>query len=245
MNFDRIELFSKNKIQEAICQFTFKSPLDLNHFDEFSNQLKSNSNYTVVEHLPFFHFNINLGNLTDNTNQTQKLNGLKLSSESNDKVIQLFANNLSIHQVGNYTNWKNFREDIFNVLKNLVNFYDVEIARVDLRAINNFDFITYGNLKQYLNLNMNIPIEFGLPNAINYSIEQIVEPNKEYIATRATYNQLQSNFILDLNFMFFADSINLKTSDYSEIGVILDRGNFKLYQFFLSSISEEAKKLLK
>lgn len=246
MSIESKEFFSKNKIQEAICQFTFKSPLDLKSMDELSKALTSTDRYTIIEQLPFFQFNFNLGNPSEsNVNQTQQLSSFKILNSAGDKVIQLFSNNLSIHQIGNYENWQKFREDIQYVLEKFSGFYDVEIARIDLRAINNFDFINLKNIKEYFRLSIDVPSGFEGTNAVSFSIEQVLEPNKTFVAVRANYNTIQNCFLLDLNFIVFADSMNLKTTSKNEIGTILDNGNLKLYNIFVSSLTDAAKKIIK
>lgn len=245
MAIESRELFSKNKIQEAICQFTFKSPIDLKDLQSFANQIISTDRYKTVEPLPFFYFNINIGNPDNKDGQTKQLNGVKISNQNQDKVIQLFTNNLSIHQIGNYESWENFREDIQYVLEKFSTFYDVEIARIDLRKINNFDFITLANMRDYLSLSLDIPTGFGNTNAISFSLEQVLEPSKTFVAIRVNYNTAQNNFILDLNYMVFADSIHLKTTEMDEIIRILDDGNIKLYKIFVSSLKENTIKHIK
>ena len=93
MNIGKKDIFSKNKIQEAICQFTFKHPLDVRDIDKIEKKLIEMGKYSVSEKIPFINFNINF----DEEKPTKELlYGVKVSNESKDKIIQIFSDRKSV-----------------------------------------------------------------------------------------------------------------------------------------------------
>jgi uncharacterized protein (TIGR04255 family) len=246
MTIQNREFFSKNKIQEAICQFTFKFELDFNLLNKFVDYLRSDNIYTIEEKLPFIHFNIKFDSSNEERTK-QKMDGAKISNAGKDKIIQVFSNNLSIHQVGNYKNWEAFDEDINYILKKFYSVYDIEIARIDLRSINNFDFITLNNINEYFNFNIVTPNNLNgsnKTNTVSITIDQILD-NNDYMAIRATYSEMQKKFLLDLNFMSLINDKTIKTSALEDINTILKKGHINLYNTFISSITEKTKNRIK
>jgi len=72
-----------------------------------------NSKYSNILEIPLIHFNFNL---QDQNSSQVNLNGLRISNNEKDKIVQIFTDNLSIHQVGNYQKWEIFSEDVYYIL---------------------------------------------------------------------------------------------------------------------------------
>jgi uncharacterized protein (TIGR04255 family) len=237
------DYFSKNRIQEALCQFAFKLPLDLSKVDDFGKSVIESGKYTKVEDIPLLHFNINF---SESHFKPEQNKGLKITNEAGDKVIQVFSDNLSIHQVGNYSTWEDFRDDIFLVLDLFIKIYESELGRIDLRAINNFDFIKEEKqINEFLNFGISVPKMKSPSSTINFSFEQIVTPGKEFISIRSNFNPDQKRMLFDLSYIWFLNDATVKISDRELIRRNLDIGNISLYEIFVSSLKDTAKKILK
>lgn len=241
---DRI-FFNNNKIKEAICQFSFKTPIEIDLVNKFWDILSKDGKYTKREQSPLVHFNINI--FEPNKQLGTKSEENIFSNDNRDKVIKIFPNNLSIHQVGNYTKWEDFATDIKYVLLCFQQIFDVEIARFDIRAINDFEFEKNFNPNENFFIGVKYPD--NLINSPNYTftIEHPYVLGKIYGVVKVNFvsQNDKSNFILDLSYTHFTidPSINIKDTD--NIIEILTNGQIKLYELFFHSITEKTKKLIK
>lgn len=237
------ELFANNKIQEAICQITFKQPLDLNGLANFSAALVNKGAYKKSKPLPIFHVNINF---LEPDSMLQHLNGVRISSENDDKIVQVYADHLSVHQVGGYKQWEVFKEDIMTVLEEFRHVFSVEVGRIDIRAINNFDFMVGSGLEK---LSEFLTVGIFAPNIdktnFNFTIEQVIEPGTKFTSTRCFYNAESRKFIFDLSFTLFTNQDNLKVNDISSLDLILEDGHEFLYKSFKNSITDKTRTAIK
>jgi uncharacterized protein (TIGR04255 family) len=169
MNQTGRELFNNNKVTEAICQFTFKENLEQEFVDNFYELIKVK--YSASQDVPKFHLNINSNNVASQIH----LKGIKASNLTGDKVVQIFNDNVSVHQIGNYQTWEKFSEDIFFILNKLKEVTNSEIVRIDLRVINKFVFESDFNSQDYFNISIVYPNEYIQNSNYQYNLEQIYE----------------------------------------------------------------------
>jgi uncharacterized protein (TIGR04255 family) len=244
MDIKSREFFPNNKITEAICQFTFKTALDSNLFDEFSKVIISSGRYAKSEKIPAFHFNINLNDVTPTKIET---NSLKFSNDLGDKIVQVFPNNISIHQVGNYKTWELFIDDVNFIINQFNRYFENSFSRFDLRTINVFDFKIDENPNDYFNININSPY---IPNEnvnFNFTIEQVYEQNKSFGVIRVDcIRQPESRkFVLDLSSVLLVGDDPIKLQDSTKVKGVLDDSHVKLYKMFTEVINDNIKKIIR
>lgn len=243
MNITERELFENNKMTEALCQITFKQNLNSDFFDEFIKRIKEK--YSNVEHIPLFHFHFNF---PEQNPQKIDSTGRKISNEKKDKVVQVFTNNISIHQVGDYQRWEIFREDIFYILNEFQKLTTIEIGRIDLRTINVFDFSEGFNVSDYFNVALNYPSGF-IPNSnFQFSLEQIYVPDKCAGVLRGHFLKERTDklkFILDLSYVNWLFDNNVTSNDIEKIKESLEEGHLKLYNLFTQTITDKTRELIK
>lgn len=238
---DRI-LFENNRIVEALCQFTFKSVQDNTIFGQYWEHLQRAKIYTVKEDIKAVSFTL-VGN--DGVTPTVA-NGMKFTSAVQDKIIQLHPNIISIHQVKKYQKWELFKNDIdaafanFNEIAN-----DTIIERIDLRAINVYDFPTLNfKLSDYFTVYSNQPKNIA-NTSTNITIEFPLKRKDCFIVLRinTSIQESKTNIVLDLSFVNI--QANLNSSDNKGIDDILQFGHLELYNLFSSVTTDKTKVLIK
>lgn len=236
------ELFDNNRIVESLCQFTFSPVQDNAIYGQFWDELKEEGKYATKENMPSF----NLAISDDPKGITPSVvNTMKFLSENKEKIIQLKSNNISIHQLNSYLKWEDFKSDIDSAFVNFKNVTDNPIIeRVDLRAINVFEFDFKGfEITDYFNIytvspksteqsNTSITIEYPLENGNSFLVVRLNSSKKE-----------KMNVVLDLSFVSIGT--NLGTNDYDKISEILEQGHIELYKMFTSLITDKTKELIK
>lgn len=235
------EVFDNNKIVEALCQFTFKSHQDNTVYGQFWDLLSQEKKFINKENLTTFNFTMK-GN--DATVTPSIVNAMKYSSADNQKVIQLHNNNISIHQIGNYQKWENFKDDIDYGLNNFNLVSKTTFERIDLRSINIFEFPLDGFvLSDYFNIFAKYPKGVKNPNE-NLTLEFPLEKDNNYVVIRLSSNiQEKINVVLDLSYICLNG--NLSSDNKKEIDAILEYGSKELYKLFESSITEKTKQLIR
>jgi uncharacterized protein (TIGR04255 family) len=235
------ELFNNNKITEAICQITFKENLESEFVDKFFEGIKAK--YSDSQDVPKFQLSF-----SSNKEASQKqLKGIKASNLNGDKVVQIFSDNVSIHQVGNYQTWEDFREDIYFVLQKLAEISNCEVARIDLRAINKFSFEVGFKAEDYFKICFKYPAEYIQNSNYQFNLEQIFVPEKEAGVVRANciHSNEEVNFILDLSYINWLFDTNIKIGDAEKIKETLEIGHLRLYKIFSQSITDRTKLIIK
>ena len=235
-------LFDNNKIVEALCQFTFKPVQDNTIFGQYWDLLQKEKIYTLKENIQAISFTV-VGNESGIT--PAMTNAMKYTNVEQDKIIQLHNNNISIHQVKQYSKWELFKTDIDNALSkfNLIALQN-NIERIDLRAINVYDFETSDfKLSDYFNFFTTQPA--SIPNAnSNITLEYPLERKNTFIVLRIkTAMQTKMNVVLDLSFVSLES--NIPSADTKSIDDILQYGHTELYKLFSSVITEKTKNLIK
>lgn len=238
------ELFPNNKITEALCQISFESSIDLSKLIDFWDALKKEGLYTEKQDQPLLQFTLNA---TDNAPTRTIINGLKIQNEVRDKVVQIFPENISIHQVGNYTKWEDFRSDINSVLSTFREFFSGNIVRIDLRIINNFDLELDIDLNKFFKIYLTIPPGLKSSYNFNFSIEQTYEPNKSFGVIRLNnINQNDAKKItFDISYVLMCNESKISLNDVEILSKELENGHLKLNGIFMDSITEETKSLIK
>lgn len=236
------ELFDNNKIVEALCQFTFSPIQDNTIYGQFWDELKKGSVYTSKENISAFNFTLT----DDEKGVTPSLvNAMKFSNDSKEKVIQLHNNNISIHQLKSYLKWEIFKSEIdatfrkFNAVSNAP-----VIERIDLRAINVFEFDSEEfELNEYFNIYPVCPDNFDKPQT-NITVEWPLPDGKSFIVARLNTNQKQKmNVVLDLSYVVV--ETKLQSDEYEKVSELLEVGHAKLYSLFTSIITRKTKELIK
>lgn len=237
------EIFENNKIKEALCQFRFEDSIDTEKFSLFFDELKKGGVFVDKQEIPMLHLTFN----SEAKPIQIPFNGLKISNSNKDKVIQLFSDNISIHQVGNYKVWEEFRDGIFDVLIAFNKVFDCNLIRVDLRTINDFEFEINEDLKKYFHIYLNSPDCVVQPYNFNLSIEQTYEPTKKFGAIRLNgYNQEEKQkVVFDLSYVLICAEDKIKISDFENLKNGLQFGHIKLSELFKNSITDETKKIIK
>lgn len=238
------EIFENNKIKEALCQFRFEESIDTSKFNLFFEELKKGGVYVEKQDIPMLHVSFNISEATP----TQiAFNGLKISSSSNDKVIQIFSDNLSIHQVGSYTTWEDYKEDIFTVFTVFNKIFNCSITRIDLRTINDFEFDINEDLKNYFNIFLTSPSCVVQPYNFNLSIEQTYEANTKFGVIRLNgYNQDEKQkVVFDLSYVLICTDDKIKVNDLNNLKDSLQFGHERLSELFKSSITDKTKNIIK
>lgn len=238
------EIFENNKIKEALCQFRFDDSIDTERFSLFFEELKKGGIFVEKQEIPMLHFTLNASEAVP---KQIAFNGLKIFNINNDKVIQLFSDNISIHQVGKYKAWEEFSEDIFNVLTAFNKVFNCKLARIDLRTINDFDFELNDDLKKYFHIFLNVPDCVVQPYNFNLAIEQAYEPAKKFSVIRLNgYNQDQKQkVVFDLSYVLICVEDKIKVSDFENLKKALEFGHIKLSELFTNSITKETKEIIK
>lgn len=236
------ELFENNKITESLCQFSFKQHLDPKFFATVVETL--GIKYPVVQEIPLVHFNFNF---QDQNPEKSQSNGFRLQNEKGDKVIQLFTDNISIHQIGNYQRWEVFREDIYFVIEILSKSIVGEIGRIDLRAINVFEFDEAFDANKYFNVTLNYPNSFVQHSNFHYTLEQVYSPSKCAGVIRGNYLKEKNGvkFVLDLSYVNWLLDEKLQSSDLDSIKPKLEDGHMRLYNLFVQAISDNTRAIIK
>jgi uncharacterized protein (TIGR04255 family) len=237
------ELFENNKITEALCQFSFKQHLDEEYYEKLKKLVIDK--YQIAEEVPLLQFHFET-----ETNSAQKtsVKGLRLFSENRDKVIQLNTNNISIHQIGNYQKREVFNEDILFLMKNFASENkSVEIGRIDLRTINVFNFDLAYDPTRYFTVALKYPDGYIRDSHYQFSLDQIYEPGKKIGVVRGvnTPDGSRMKFVLDLSYVTWFIDETVNAGDFEKIMDAIADGHNKLYSLFMSTITIEAKNLIK
>jgi uncharacterized protein (TIGR04255 family) len=238
------ELFPNNKITEALCQISFESSIDLTKLNDFWEILKTKNIYTEKQDQPLLQFTLNA---TDIVPTRTTINGLRIQNETKDKVIQVFPDNISIHQVGNYTKWEDFRSNIYSIIDIFKKVFSADIIRIDLRTINNFDLDLSVDLKKFFRIYLNVPSSLTNPYNFNFSIEQAYEPNKSFGVIRInSINQNDTKKVtFDISYVLLCNESKISLNDSEVLSKELENGHSKLNGIFMDSITEETKSLIK
>jgi len=238
------ELFSNNKITEALCQIRFEHPVDANKFELFWTELQRENIYVEKQQMPMIHFNFNL---SESTPTQSTFNGLKFINEKKDKVVQIFSDNISIHQVGNYQNWESFRDNIHQNITTLQKIFDCNVVRIDLRTINIFEFNENENLSDYFTIYLNTPPNDAQSFNFNFAIEHSYEPGNSFGVLRANgnINKGVKKIVLDLSYVFLCLENKINIQETEKLNAVLEDGHEKLYTLFITSVTDKTKKLIK
>jgi uncharacterized protein (TIGR04255 family) len=235
-------LFDNNKIVEALCQFTFKSIQDNTIFGRFWDSLKEDGIYTNKENVQAIRFSLD----GDEPGITPALaSAMKFTNNTQNKIIQLHNNNISIHQVKGYQKWEVFKTEIDNAFSK---FNQVasnnELERIDLRAINVFDFpVSNFELNDYFNIYTVQPQ--NISNAsLNITLEYPLDRKNTFAVLRLkTSVQPRINVVLDLSFVSM--ETNIQSMDTDCIYDLLQFGHDELYKLFSSVLTDKTKNIIK
>ncbi|MDI1353872.1 MAG: TIGR04255 family protein [bacterium] len=238
------ELFANNKITEALCQISFDSSIDLTKLNGFWEALSEKKIYIEKQDQPLLQFTLNA---TDTLPTRTTINGLRLQNEAKDKVIQIFPDNISIHQVGNYTKWEDFRSNIYSVLDIFKKYFSAEIIRIDLRTINNYDLGLNEDLKKFFKIHLEVPTSLTNPYNFNFSIEQSYESNKSFGVIRVnSINQNDTKKVtFDISYVLLCNESKISLNDSDSLSKELENGHSKLNSIFMDAITQETKSLIK
>lgn len=237
------ELFDNNKIIEALCQFTFKPAQDNTIYGQYYDLLKAAGVYTEKENVVAMNFTVAGG---EQGITPTLVNAMKYTNSGKDKIIQLHSNNISIHQVKKYQKWELFKTDIDSAF---LNFTKVStgtiIERIDLRAINSFEFtLDNFDLSKYFNVHTSYPKQISNPTT-NITLEFPLAKQNSFVVLRlkCSPKEKQLSVVLDLSFVRL--EANIKSDDTSGIDEVLQYGHAEMYKLFTSVITDETKKLIK
>jgi len=237
------ELFDNNKIIEALCQFTFKPPQDNTIYGQYYESLKEAGVYTEKENLVAMNFTVAGG---EQGITPTLVNAMKYTSLDKNKIIQLHNNNISIHQVKKYQKWEFFKFDIDSAITNFTKISnDTLIERIDLRAINSFEFnLNNFELGKYFNIYTYYPNQISNPTT-NITLEfPLTKPNS-FIVLRLKCSPKEKQFIVVLDLSFVRLEANIKSEDTNGLNEVLNYGHSEMYKLFTSVITEETKKIIK
>jgi|GEM_PF-4049222 len=242
MKTNQRELFENNCITEAICQFTFKQPLSSEMIEGLATRI--GSKYTELENIPLIHFNFDLNNTNPSRSDS---NGLRAFTQNRKKIIQIYTDNISVHQIGGYQTWEVFRDDIYFVLDKLKNLIPIEIGRIDLRTINVFEFDKEVNAVDYFHVSMTYPKSFIQHSNFQFNLEQIYKQGKSAGVIRGNYTRENGNlkFILDLSYINWMLDENINIEKLEEIKNKLEDGHLKNYNLFIDAITDKTRELIK
>ena len=230
-------LYTNNKIVESLCQFTFKPVQDNTIYGQFWDVLKKENIYSEKENISALNFSL-VAN--DPDIKPSLVNAMKYSNSNKDKIIQLHNNNFSIHQVKKYDKWESFKKDIDSAFNNFISVStETVIDRIDLRAINVFDFpLEDFKLDEYFNLSVNYPIGLNNVNS-NVTLEFSLGKENCFVVLRLKCSKQSTkiNVVLDLSFVNI--EANIKSSDKDAVDTVLEYGHIELYNMFSSVIKDK------
>lgn len=239
---DRI-LFENNKIVEALCQFTFKPVQDNTIFGKYWDTIEEAQVYTKKEDIKSVSFTV-VGNEPGITPALAP--AMKYSNDEQDKIIQLHPNIISIHQVKKYQKWELFKNDIDIAFSNFNKIAsNTIIERIDLRAINVYDFPTSNfKLSDYFTVYSNQP-EYIANASANITLEFPLERKNCFVVLRinTSIQEAKTTIVLDLSFVSIES--NIKSEDNKGIDDILQFGHLELYKLFTSVTTDRTKRLIK
>jgi uncharacterized protein (TIGR04255 family) len=236
-------LFDNNKIVESLCQFNFKPVQDNTIYGQFWDILAKENIYTVKENISAVNFTLSG---KDSSISPALVNAMKYSNKEQDKVIQLHNNNFSVHQVKKYQKWELFKDDIDRALSNFNKIADNQstIERIELRAINVFDFPSEDfRLQDFFNVHVLYPEYLKDANA-NITLEFPLQKRHNFVVLRLkTSVQQKMNVVLDLSFVDIA--ANVRANQVEQIDEVLQFGHIELYKLFTSVMTDKSKALIK
>ena len=243
------EIFSNNKIREALCQFTFQEVKDNTIYGRYWDKLCNNNNtkeFSTKENISSFQFTMK----GDNPGEIipSMVNAMKFSTEDKRKVIQLHQKNLSIHQLGHYEKWEVYSEGIKYGLNTLTSLdTDIKLNRIDLRAINEFNFENKITIKDYFNIyplfDNNMP--FNSPNTEIKLSEKLDKDNYYIITNISVQNEGETtNVIVDISFVAVFTEFQM-INNYEDVKECLEYGHDNLNKVFYNIITDKTKSLIK
>jgi uncharacterized protein (TIGR04255 family) len=236
------EIFSKNKIVEAVCQFSITPNLGDLEIETIRHQFNETKRYESFKTVSTIHLNINL---KKSSGEKIVLNGIRFQNKKGDKVVQIFPSKISVHQIGNYEKWEVFREDILKALNIVQHSVNNSVVRIDLKAMNIFDQKL--NYKEDFNINLNYPDNLSDISKYNFSLEQVFEKGTKFGTVKGNYTKKESNekFVLDLQFTYLSLNNSLNIKETNELLKILEEGHIRLNSLFMNAISDKTKQAIR
>jgi uncharacterized protein (TIGR04255 family) len=241
----RRKIFENNKISEALCQLRFEESIDTSKQKDFYELLLETGVYSENQDIPIYNVLFKpIENELSNT--TSIIKAHKMLNESKDKVIQLFSDNISFHQVGNYKNWSTFKSDILLMINCFKKIYQPNIIRIDLRTINTFDFNLNEELSNYFNLYLNSPACIERPFNFDLMIERNYDKSGRLGAVRLNniVRKEKQRTIFDLSYVVILENEAVSINNEKFLNEEFDYGHSKNTELFNETISEKLKKII-
>jgi len=237
------ELFDNNKIVEALCQFTIKPVQDNTIYGQYWDLLQGEKIYSLKENISALNFSIASN---DPAITPSLVNAMKYSNAGKDKIIQLHNNNISIHQVKKYQKWELFKKDIDSAFQNFIKVSSkTTIERIDLRAINVFEFSFDGfKLSDYFNVHATFPQQNSNVNT-NITLEFPLEIKNSFVVLRLKTSMKDKNMNVVIDLSFVQLEANIPSEDSKKVDEVLEFGHIEMYKLFTSVITATTKKLIK
>lgn len=240
------EIFKNNKIREALCQFTFQESFDNTIYGEFWSKLNDSKdcNYCKKENISSFQFSVQGGTGSIVPNM---VNAMKFSNEEGDKVIQLFHNNLSIHNIGNYKQWEVFEEDIDATIEIFQeNYNEIKINRVDLRAINEFEFDAGIEIEDYFKIHPSIDkdVPFNTPD-IDMRLNEKLDDKGNFISMTIQKQVTGENVlvVVDISYTGIFET-PVQITEYKTVKDRMEYGHSQLNSVFYNLITDKTREIL-
>lgn len=234
------ELFENNKIVEALCKISFEPQSDV-IFEQFEAALKAGGTYINKEDLKAISFLAVNGQPNVTSSQIPYVN---FYNSSKDKIIQLYNNSISIHQINKYKSWELFSGDIYKVLDSFNELSKPLINRIDLKSVNvfNFPYDDDFKLQEYFNIYSMQPETMKI-SSLNISMEYPLG-NNNLIVLKLGVGVQETNItiVLDLNFINLSEK---RSFNKDEVIGIIEKGHSSLYELFCSLITKKTKEIIK
>ena len=129
---------------------------------------------------------------------------------TNDTIIQLSGNLLTVNKLPKYSGWESYLETITYAINALNRVIKVDkINRIGLKAINKIDIKnhTIEQFKYHFNIYPTLPVNINSLNSIQINIESPVIENKEILAISLNSLRKEPNYEAPVMFQIYVTRI--------------------------------------
>lgn len=232
--------FKNPPIKEVVCDITFKGKLNNDTLNQLIQQNLLDTVYKIEEKQNMISFNLVPGNPTI----TQEV-GYRLKNLEGNKILDIRPNGISVHRLGKYSNWTEFKKQVFTPLNKFNLTKLVEINHIVLKKVNSFILDSNSNLYEYFNYLPNLKKES------NYFSNQDVhiQFDKRINDKTLIFLKISSKKIGDTKLNVIIEiwsNIRLENQKTDEgfLEEILSETNNEMYKIFISTLKKKSLNLI-
>ncbi len=239
------KVYSKSPINEAICEFEFKSTNN-NATEWIKEVFAKKYNQTNERFFKRVDLNFNANQPTEII-EHPTIHKLFFNENEKNKIVQIYENFLVINFLRPYTSWEDFLRFI---LTNYEIYKDKspakELKRVSLRYINQFDLENVAlNLKDYFTIYVEFPKRFDKKPTQNSQVLEFLmdEKDKMILVFNAFHSHKESKtkILLDLTYQ----TVLLESNEKNLLTDTLNNAHLKIEELFEEIITDNIRNLIK